>query len=156
MADPVWDSTQADYDWNSGTPEPSWSGDCATWLAAEIFYGQFSFLPSSGSSWAVGYRPGSLTISGPNLGRWLTGNGAYAANDGYIGLSGGGSAVLDNSSVLNGDTSITYNIVVTDDITGVYLQGDSGEELTLCDVVWGASSCTQLWTNHLGQQEVSP
>lgn len=154
MAEPVWESTQTDYDWQSGTPEPTWIGDCATWNPFEIWYGQFGFTPSSGSTWATGYRPSSLTITGTDIGTWLTANGTVPANDGYVDYDGG-SYTLDLTGVANGDDSFTLPIVLAGDILGVRLLGDVNQTLEICDVVWG-NACTSFWTNHLSQQEVTP
>lgn len=145
---PLWEDSY----WNWDDLDPlSWNVGCAEWEAYGIEYGTLQLAPHS--LWATGYRPGAVTISGPNIDAWFTAAGDVSivvtdTNGGTIGslLTTPGS---DNSYTIPLSFS-TY------DFGAITLQGAEDTALTLCDVLFGSGGCTSFWTNHTGQQEVSP
>lgn len=111
----------------SGSYDDTWHdfSVCRQYDAYIIPYGQFALRPQSGSTWAAGFRPTTVTVSGVDI---------------DVFLNGGQIEIYDAESNLIGSGAPEVPITLTwgsDDFDFMSIDGDFDQPLEICSVVWG-------------------
>lgn len=110
----------------SGSLDGSWHdfSVCRTYAPFTIPYGQFNLYPQAGTTWADGFRPTTVTVSGTDI---------------DVFLDGGVINIYDTNMDVIGSGAPETPIALTwgaHDFGGIEIYGNQDYTLEICSITW--------------------